>query len=232
MHMDCDWKESFMSSAFAGNTQNEKQVPYDINLRIVCAFREIGKGHKAMLCNIDEHATSNGKNELCCYQWKVLWCIQCCSEKSVKEAAKELNDTGRRWINWMYCKVPSISWLYLVKRGFPSLNGVVTLLSSKAGKYLDFHVLSKKCKSCEHWSKKTNHHKYGEWKLNHHCQINHAKSAGSIESSGALLLFPRSVEKHHLQYNEYVGDGDSSSFHVVESAKPYGDNVKIEKRNG
>ena len=228
--MDCHWQESFMSSPLADNVENVKQVPYDINLRIVYAFREIGKGYKA-ISTLMNMPRAMAKTNYAFINERLWNAYKAVADDSVKQAAKELHETlGKETgINEgvANCQV-SVDGTWQ-KRGYSSLNGVVTLLSSKTGKCLDFHVLSKKCRGCEHWSKKTNHPKYDEWKQSHNCQMNHTKSAGSMESTGALLLFQRSVEKHNLQYTQYIGDGDSSSFQVVESAKPYGDEVKIEK---
>ena len=37
-----------------------------------------------------------------------------------------------------------------------------------------------------------------------------------------LAMYQRSVEKHGLRYNPYIGDGDSSSYSRVSKASPYG----------
>lgn len=92
------------------------------------------------------------------------------------------------------------------KRGFSSLNGVVTVVSSHTRKCIDFYVLSKKCKGCEIWSKRQDHPKYLEWKAMHKCQANHNKSPGAMQSIGAIALFQRSIDKHKLRYVGYIGD--------------------------
>ena len=43
------------------------------------------------------------------------------------------------------------------KRGYVSLNGVVTTVAQDNGKGVDFDVLSKTCKTCETWEKKKIH---------------------------------------------------------------------------
>ena len=50
-----------------------------------------------------------------------------------------------------------------------------------------------------------------------------------MESSGAVAIFNRSVQKHGLRYIQYVGDGDTSSFKDVKDSKPYGNDVEIVK---
>ena len=42
-----------------------------------------------------------------------------------------------------------------------------------------------------------------------------------MESTGAVEIFMRSVENRKLIYDEYLGDGDTSSFNDVVSSEPY-----------
>ena len=46
---------------------------------------------------------------------------------------------------------------------------------------------------------------------------------------GALKMFKRSEGKYDLRYTTFIGDGDSSSYSTVVAAKPYGDDVVINK---
>jgi len=42
-----------------------------------------------------------------------------------------------------------------------------------------------------------------------------------MESVGALASFNRSVTKNNIIYEEYLGDGDTSSYNDVKNADPY-----------
>jgi hypothetical protein len=42
-----------------------------------------------------------------------------------------------------------------------------------------------------------------------------------MESAGAVNIFNRSIEKHSVIYQEYLGDGDTSSFNDVVKSEPY-----------
>ena len=53
------------------------------------------------------------------------------------------------------------------------------------------------------------------------CSINHTKSSCSMEAVGAIEMFRRSIEKHGLIYNQYLGDGDTSSYKEVVKSNPY-----------
>ena len=88
------------------------------------------------------------------------------------------------------------------KRGYSSRNGVVSVISKHNEKCVDYEVLSKHCKACEIWDKKKDSLEYPEWEEEHKesCQINHQKSSGSMESSGDVAIFNRSVQKHGLRY--------------------------------
>ncbi|GFX35826.1 uncharacterized protein TNCV_746191 [Trichonephila clavipes] len=72
------------------------------------------------------------------------------------------------------------------RRGHPSLNGCVAVLSIDTGKVLDLEVMSKWC-----------------------------RNSGRMRSVGVYRLFERSRETRKLEYVEYYGDGDSKSHLAV-----------------
>ena len=98
---------------------------------------------------------------------------------------------------------------------------------------LDFQIETKTCKACSIWELKKHNQpeEYEIFHLSHDlvCKITHTGSAGSMESSGILKMFQRSEEKNKLRYTTFIGDGDSSSYKTVTTAKPYGDDVIITK---
>lgn len=86
---------------------------------------------------------------------------------------------------------------------------------------MNVYILTKKCRGCQigEWKKGTP--EYSAWLANHHCDINHHKSSGAMESAGAVEIFSRSIEKYKLVYYEYLGNGDTSSFKDVPKSEPY-----------
>ena len=96
---------------------------------------------------------------------------------------------------------------------------------------MNYHVnvMSKKCKVCQIWNKKKVSPEYDVWKTECKCSINHKGSAGSMESAGAIEIFQRSINNGKLRYNNYMGDGDSSSFSKVVQSKRYGETFIINK---
>ena len=64
------------------------------------------------------------------------------------------------------------------RRGYASLNGVLTAISIENGKCLDYECLTKNCKMCEMWHSRKEKEDisvedYDEFKEHHDCPINH-----------------------------------------------------------
>ena len=60
--------------------------------------------------------------------------------------------------------------------------------------------------------------------LDHESPINHKGSAGTMEASGVLRIYEKSVKNLKLRYMTYIGDGDSKAYPSVVRAQPYGPN--------
>lgn len=103
------------------------------------------------------------------------------------------------------------------RRGFSSLNGIVTCTSIDTGKVMDIEVLSKFCLCSD-----KEHHEVN-------CASNYKGSSGGMEAAGALAIFQRSVAKYNVRYLEFLGDGDTNSFKTLAESKPYGDDVEVKK---
>ena len=90
---------------------------------------------------------------------------------------------------------------------------VLFVISVDTGEVLDYHVLSKFCKSCSVWEAKKDDDpfKYAEWKITHtsDCTMNFEGSSPAMEAEGALILWSRSLERHNLRYKLMVSDGDT-----------------------
>lgn len=181
---------------------------YDINLRLVYGLRIIGKGYTAAqsLCGMlnlpspptlytsHQNAIGQSCNALC--------------EESVVSAVEEAVTMNEK--NRDLCVALDGSWQ---KRGFTSLNGVMTLTSVDTGKVLDFHCMSKYCQ-CP--LKNRNEHLDT-------CTANYNGTSGGMEVEGAITLFHRSIQKYNVRYTEYLGDGDSAAYKSVVDSKPYED---------
>ena len=81
------------------------------------------------------------------------------------------------------------------KRGYSSSYGVVTALSTITGKVVDVEVMSKNCKECTGWRGKEGTQEFQDcWEGHQHlCEANYLGSSGSVDASGLLAIFQRSV---------------------------------------
>ncbi|XP_047135810.1 uncharacterized protein LOC124812840 [Hydra vulgaris] len=107
------------------------------------------------------------------------------------------------------------------RRGFASLNGVVTVIASDTGKCLDYRVRSTVCKSCQSWEAKKGSDEYEEYISTHDCNINHTGSAGSMEAAALVDCFVASEHSRKLRYTKYIGDRDSKSYSDIVAKDPY-----------
>jgi hypothetical protein len=83
--------------------------------------------------------------------------------------------------------------------------------------------MSDKCTQCLKWQKKKDDRRFEDWKTLQNCKINHVGSANSMETTGALRIFKRSLDTRGLKYKSMLGDGDSSTYNIMVENKPYGD---------
>ena len=102
------------------------------------------------------------------------------------------------------------------KKGHTSLFGIVFVISVDTGEVLDYHVLSKFCKSCSVWEAKKDDDPF-------------KYSSPAMEAEGALILWSRSLERHNLRYKLVVSDGDNKAFTKVQESEVYGPDCEIEK---
>ncbi|XP_065062199.1 LOW QUALITY PROTEIN: uncharacterized protein LOC135689025 [Rhopilema esculentum] len=110
-------------------------------------------------------------------------------------------------------------------------------MSARTGDILDYEVKSLVCHQCSKATKKLGNDtdEMNQWQETHKpfCNINHKGTSDAMESSAAVDIFSRSIEKRHLKYTTYIGDGDSNSFGKVKAAKQdkYGDRYPIVKED-
>jgi hypothetical protein len=143
---------------------------------------------------------------------KLVIAVKDVAETTMQDACKEIRDTSIDIVDTaVSCDG---SWQ---RRGYSSLNGVVTAISMVNGKVLDIEAMSRACKGCllKEKLKKTNLTSYEVWKSNHTCKFNYTGTAGNMEPVGAQRIWKRSESKNMLRYTEFYGDGDSKSFNTV-----------------
>ena len=208
--------------------------PFDINMRSVIAFREIGKGHTAMqnfVGFMNMPSVLLPQNSYAGLVTNIRKTYTKVAKASMLKAADEIrmekledtHDTD----NLVDIDISADgAWQ---RRGFASLNGVVTIIGVDVAKCIDYEVLTKACKACQVWEIKKGTMEYDNFMASHDCPINHSGSASSMEQAGVVSCFKRSISDYKVRYTSYIGDGDSSSFSSLCKADPYG-GVTISKK--
>lgn len=208
---NCNKEQSFYTSSKVDKF-------FDINLRCVYGLRAIGKGMIAgrTLFGLLDLPSPPQKFER--YNGKILQSLKEVATDSMISATNEavqlnVDEEGNTSTD-LSIGIDG-TWQ---KRGYSSLNGVVTVSCIDTGKILDAEVFSKYCHSCA--CKKDQAHT---------CEKNYEGSSGGMEVEGARAVFARSEASRGVRYKFYMGDGDSKGFDQVVASKPYGDGFEIKK---
>ena len=120
------------------------------------------------------------------------------------------------------------------RRGHYSNQGFAAAIETEFGKVLDYSLYDRVCYLCSKWpdSRRTScPEEYEEYWIAHKnlCTANYKGTSQAMESTGAIDVWKRSIEKHNLAYATYIGDGDSSSFKNLLQTDPYDGKVPIRK---
>ncbi|KAF8773538.1 hypothetical protein HNY73_016193 [Argiope bruennichi] len=158
-------------------TSNISKTGYDINTRLVYAFRCIGKGKTAAraFCAVMDLPPLPAKFER--FNSSLSTALEkVCSKSMMKavEGAVSLNDNVRD-----ISVTLDGTWQ---KRGHSSMNGVITATSLDTGNVIDFECLSKYCFTCKNISSNCEN-----------CKKNYEGYSGGMESKDAMKIFQRSV---------------------------------------
>ncbi|GFW74851.1 uncharacterized protein TNCV_5138301 [Trichonephila clavipes] len=207
----CSYSYNFCSSKKC-KAEIGKPSTYEVNTRLVYAMRCIGKGREAarMFCgimNLPPPPTKFSK-----YNKMLLGATKDVCDATMKDVVKEAVQENQN-IRDIPVAVDG-TWQ---KRGYSSMNGVVTVTSVDTGKVIDTEILFKHC-VCK--DKK----KHGPV-----CKKNFNGYSGRMEVAGALSIFQRSVQRYDVRYTKYLGDGDSKAFDNIVKNEVYGDNCTITK---
>jgi hypothetical protein len=123
------------------------------------------------------------------------------------------------------------TWL---TRGHTSHIGVGCVVDLLTGLCIDAHVMSTYCHICETRGKSVHSNTpllYSSWYEKHlpECDKNFNGSSGMMEVEAAKVLWNRSVDSYKLRYTTILSDGDSKTFNELNSTRPYGKEVEIDK---
>ena len=125
------------------------------------------------------------------------------------------------------CKVCALSFdATWHRRGHYSNQGFAAAIEVNSGKVLDYVLYERVCNKCLRWTeerKRDNPEELSEYWDKHlsECPANFSGTSQAMESSAALEIWGRSVNRHSLAYTTYVGDGECSSFKRLGDSDPY-----------
>ena len=155
---DCPYSIwSFTSPECAQSENIQGRHKFEVNVLAVIAFREVRKGHESMTnvsrClntfSITETTYHALNNSLCKVYHET-------ASTSMQEAVSDIKATSNDKTKLTNCRV-SVDGTWQ-KRGFSSLNGVVTAINR--GRCINVHAMSKSCKKCSVWEKRKNNPDY------------------------------------------------------------------------
>lgn len=209
---ECNFSHEFWSSNKTGGF-------FDINIKSVYGLRSIGKGSVSGRTLFGMLDLPDPPQRFERYNPMFINSLEKIAEASMIKATEETVELNTKE-DGSTSRHISIgidgTWQ---RRGFSSLNGVVSVSSFDTSKILDVEVLTKYCHTCKTSKGKAK---------NHFCDKNFEGSSGTMEVEGALKVFARSERTRNVKYKYYMGDGDSKGFQSVVNSKPYGD-FTIEK---
>lgn len=210
---DCGFSYDFWSS-------EKTEGFFDINVKCVYGLRSIGKGSVSSRTLFGLLDLPNPPQRFERYNTLFLKSLEEVANKSMKKATEEsveYNTSEDGSTSRDISVGIDGTWQ---KRGFSSLNGVVSVSSFDTSKILDVETLTKYCHTCKTSKGKDRAHE---------CDKNFEGSSGAMEVAGAMKVFARSEATRNVRYKYYMGDGDSKGFQSVVSSEPYGKDFRIEK---
>ena len=120
------------------------------------------------------------------------------------------------------------------RQGHYSNEGFSAAIDTDFGKVLDYSFYDRVCYQYSKWPysrRNSSPEEFQEYWARHKdlCVANYKGTSQSMESSGAVDVWKRSIDTHNLAYGTYIGDGDSSSFKNLMETDPYQGEVAIRK---
>ena len=149
-NISCRWDKTFFTSKEV-KKDGRGSKPFGVNLRSIIAFRDMGKGHAGLetFCGYmnmpPPMAEMTYNNTTTCTLYNVYKEV---ASSDMQDAGRSLRETIQECFSEEeVCDTPCDG----TRRGYASLNGVITSISVETGKCLAYQCLVKNCKPCEMW---------------------------------------------------------------------------------
>ena len=140
----CLYTKTFFTSKQIGASKKGGRNPFDINIRSVYACRQIGAGHEHLkkMCAYLNMPSPMLYTNYTKISNKLKVAAKEVAETSMAAAASDLRGDGETADVGV-----SVDGTWQ-RKGYVSMNGVITAISVDTGKVLDTAILSKNCKAC------------------------------------------------------------------------------------
>ena len=210
-------------------------VPFEVNMQAVLAFRGIGCGFTAIrewcgIMNMPYHLSQNGYasiherlNSASKSSFKDI------QKKSIEAIFSAYAETGvLPDANGVLDVAVSFDGAWQ-RRGHSSHNGVASVIDLITGLPIDYEVLCNFCFKCQ----ANEENEDCAWKEKHRlsCPKNFDGSSNAMEVECALRLWNRSESEYKLRYTTMLCDGDSKAHDAVQKSKVYGPCTNIMKED-
>lgn len=177
----CKFFEKFYSSSKVGTSQ-----AFEVNRKIVFASRNIGVGHQglvkfAAVMNMSTPMNENSYRDSVDAVRKAAQTVCQQSMRSAVENVKKFYEPDKDGVFDIGISGGG-TWR---GRGYSSIFGIVTAMSTVTGKAIDIEVMSKECRECMVWRNKEGTQEFQDWWEGHQhlCFANHLGSSGSMDAS-------------------------------------------------
>ena len=226
--LKCKSHKCKFSERFYTSSKIEGSQAFEVNWRIVLATRNIGigHGHQALVkfTGVMNMPSPMNENSYRDHVAAVKSAAHAVCKQSMRSAVEQVKDYYEPEKDGIFDVAVSGDGTWR-KRDYSSSFGVVTALSTVPVKALDVEIMSKNCKECTVWRGKEDTGQFQDWWEGHQhlCETNHLGTSGSMDATGLLAIYQRSVEDYSLRYTEFLGDGDSKAHKLIVEEAVYGD---------
>ncbi|KAI5631791.1 yqaJ-like viral recombinase domain-containing protein [Phthorimaea operculella] len=228
------FKCSMCALKFDVSLVQKEETGMNVNQQIVSGVMSCGSGHSHLqtitaavaLPGISPEFYSSVHDQVC--DWWETAAAHCMSEAVKEEAeyAMSVGNVNKDGVPLIPVSVDGCWSKRSYGKGYSALSGAAAIIGLKFGKVLFFGIKNKYCVVCARAAKNTE-------PPEHTCFKNYSGPSTGMESTILVEGFKRSLPDHGVIYNQFVADGDSSTYKKILDSRPYGDLIveKIECKN-
>lgn len=220
--------------SFKVSLVEETRSAMNLNQRMVAGVMSCGSGHSHLqtitasvgLPALSLSLYSKTHNEIC--NWWEMTAAQCMSDAVKEEAdyAISVGNVNKNGVPLISVAVDGCWSKRSYGKNYSALSGAAAIVGLHFGKVLYLGVKNKYCYVCARNANKSE-------PVDHICFMNYSGPSSGMEAKIIVEGFKRSLQDHGVIFNQFVADGDASTYKKILDARPYGDLIveKIECKN-